>query len=269
MRKFFIEHVYIVVVVLFVTAMALAMVNAKQAIDSVLVFSAKQNAVALSNALSTFREIYTKEVVSKLIGSDFSISHNFQANDKSIPLPASMTILIGDKIGHSDGSSASLYSPYPFPWRDTTLDTFNQQAWDYLQTNPDGEFYQLIVEDEQQYIRYAKADTMKASCLGCHNSHPDTPKSDWKVGDVRGVLEIKQPIQSIVDQGTIEVSKSNILLLSAILMGLLAILLVTLTSRNKIKELREAGLELEARNGRVRAVFLPRFTRFKISINNI
>ena len=31
---------------------------------------------------------------------------------------------------------------------------------------------------------------MGAVCVACHNSHPDSPKLDWKVGDVRGIQEI-------------------------------------------------------------------------------
>ena len=37
-------------------------------------------------------------------------------------------------------------------------------------------------------------------CVSCHNSHPDSPKRDWKVGDVRGIQEISvhQPIAANV-----------------------------------------------------------------------
>ena len=37
---------------------------------------------------------------------------------------------------------------------------------------------------------------MGAACVSCHNSHPESPKRDWKVGDVRGIQEITitQPI---------------------------------------------------------------------------
>ena len=37
---------------------------------------------------------------------------------------------------------------------------------------------------------------MKDSCVNCHNTHPESPKKDWKVGDVRGIQEISitQPI---------------------------------------------------------------------------
>jgi two-component system sensor histidine kinase ChiS len=45
-------------------------------------------------------------------------------------------------------------------------------------------------------MRYAKALLMKQSCVDCHNSHPDSTKKDWKVGDVRGVREVIFPLSS-------------------------------------------------------------------------
>jgi signal transduction histidine kinase len=37
---------------------------------------------------------------------------------------------------------------------------------------------------------------MAATCTDCHDTHPESPKRDWKVGDVRGIQEvtITQPI---------------------------------------------------------------------------
>jgi adenylate cyclase len=31
---------------------------------------------------------------------------------------------------------------------------------------------------------------MGPACVECHNSHPESPKRDWKVGDVRGIQEV-------------------------------------------------------------------------------
>jgi len=33
-----------------------------------------------------------------------------------------------------------------------------------------------------------------AACVECHNSHPSSPKSDFKVGDVMGGLVISFPL---------------------------------------------------------------------------
>jgi class 3 adenylate cyclase len=37
---------------------------------------------------------------------------------------------------------------------------------------------------------------MGATCVSCHNTHPESPKRDWKIGDVRGIQEVSitQPI---------------------------------------------------------------------------
>ncbi len=31
---------------------------------------------------------------------------------------------------------------------------------------------------------------MAPACVTCHNAHPESPKHDWKVGDVRGIQEV-------------------------------------------------------------------------------
>jgi len=36
------------------------------------------------------------------------------------------------------------------------------------------------------------------ACLNCHNSHPDTPRTGWKLGDVRGILEINSNLSEQV-----------------------------------------------------------------------
>jgi hypothetical protein len=47
-------------------------------------------------------------------------------------------------------------------------------------------------------LRYAIGRRMEPSCVVCHNEHPASPKKDWKVGDVRGVLEIVRPLDEDV-----------------------------------------------------------------------
>ena len=48
---------------------------------------------------------------------------------------------------------------------------------------------------------------MKQACVDCHNSHPSSPRLDWKVGEVRGVLEIVRPLDA--DIGRIRQRLSN------------------------------------------------------------
>ncbi|NJO17622.1 MAG: adenylate/guanylate cyclase domain-containing protein [Thioploca sp.] len=75
---------------------------------------------------------------------------------------------------------------------------------------------------------------MKTSCIGCHNGHPNSPKKDWKIGDVRGIQEVILPIGSQVE-GKIQqgLLKTLIImtLITLIVLGLLALV---------IKELRKS-----------------------------
>jgi class 3 adenylate cyclase len=45
-------------------------------------------------------------------------------------------------------------------------------------------------------VRLISPVIMGTACVNCHNTHPQSPKRDWKVGDVRGIQEvsISQPI---------------------------------------------------------------------------
>ena len=90
-----------------------------------------------------------------------------------------------------------LYSPYPFPNRQSLqLDDFASKAWKALNSNPDKSFSVTETIKNIQVVRVALADTMsQQGCVDCHNAHPDTPKNDWQLDDVRGVLEVQVPIE--------------------------------------------------------------------------
>jgi PAS domain S-box-containing protein len=81
---------------------------------------------------------------------------------------------------------------------------------------------------------------MRPSCVSCHNSHPDTPKSDWVEGDVRRSLEVVFPLDI-----TVTGIRANMWNLSALfgLMALLGVSGLTLVFRR----LRRTSEELEQR----------------------
>ena len=75
-------------------------------------------------------------------------------------------------------------------------------------------------------LRYATADLMRSGCVDCHNTHPETPKNDWNVGDVRGVLEIVHPVDSVFAQIQSELRGTFILIGAMSGLGLLVLALV-------------------------------------------
>ena len=79
-------------------------------------------------------------------------------------------------------------------------DPFVMQAWNALKRDPTTAFHSFEDVDGRASLRYATADLMRESCIDCHNSHADTPRSDWKVGDLRGVLEVILPVDHAAAQ---------------------------------------------------------------------
>src|SRR5262249_6622379 len=73
-------------------------------------------------------------------------------------------------------------------------DDFEREALDHLRENSDQPYYRFAEVRGRPVLRYATARVMKQSCVDCHNSHPESPRTDWKVGEVRGVLEIIRPL---------------------------------------------------------------------------
>ena len=76
---------------------------------------------------------------------------------------------------------------------------------------------------------------MQSSCVSCHNNHPDSTKTDWKEGDVRGVLEIIRPLDRDIQRtrsglrGTLALMAT----IAALLLGL-SVLVVLFGSGRRI-----------------------------------
>ncbi len=172
--------------------------------DRLIESNAINNASRTAQMLATFRTIYTSDVVSRVRGHGVDIRHDYDEHDGAIPLPATLSIKLGEQIGSlGTGLAASLYSPYPFPWRASEgglLDDFRRAAWKGLTEQPDRPFYRFEEHRGRPSLRYATADRMRAECVNCHNTHPQTPRTGWVEGDVRGVLEVVLPLDAIREE---------------------------------------------------------------------
>lgn len=96
-----------------------------------------------------------------------------------------------------------LYSDYPFRHRADggPRDDFERAALARLRANPTEPVASFEERDGATVLRYATARVLKPACVKCHNEHPDSTKTDWKEGEVRGVLEIVRPLDR--DEGRI------------------------------------------------------------------
>lgn len=161
-----------------------------------------REAARYADALAELRTMYTSEVVEAVRSHGIEVTHDYKEKVKAIPLPATFSMELGNRItARGSGGKTLLYSAYPFAWREATgglRDAFARDAWDALRSAPAAPFFRVEETDGGRVFRYALADLMRTRCVDCHNSHKDSPKKDWKEGDVRGVLEVTIPLDAAV-----------------------------------------------------------------------
>lgn len=210
------------------------------------VHSAKQ----VAQQFKTVRGYYTKNVISKVLANEgLKPSYDHKNMDNGVPLPATFIHDMSALLEKSD-TQVKLYSPYPFPNRqDRKLDDYQQSAWAYLQANPKSTFIQSEIRDGREFVRVGIADTMVAQgCVNCHNSRADTPKDDWKLGELRGVLEIATAIDTQLARGE---GMSRTIIFAAIIVGTLLTIITVLTAKQitgPIKRMTAAMTDIAAGN---------------------
>jgi hypothetical protein len=79
------------------------------------------------------------------------------------------------------------------------LDSFEQHALTTLRQKSEQQVTELTAAASSlihERVRQVTPIIMESACVSCHNTHPASPKRDWKVGDVRGIQEVSvaQPI---------------------------------------------------------------------------
>jgi methyl-accepting chemotaxis protein len=185
----------------------------------------------------TIRAYYSENIVNKVVkGGAFKATHDHKGNDSAIPLPATFIHDLSAALRSND-TTISLYSPFPFPDRkDRKLDDFQQQAWAYLNAHPDETFSRTEARDGREVVRVAVADKMSgASCIACHNSDPQSPKTDWKVNDVRGVLEVASVIDAQLAHGA---TLTHLMIVGATGLGVILLGLTMMVTRGVTSPLR-------------------------------
>jgi serine/threonine protein kinase len=160
--------------------------------------TALESAAQESEMLEALNSYYSNQVVDRVKPFGIEVTHDYKSKKGAIPIPASLTIDLGNHIADESkrGMAVRLYSDYPFKSRKDggPKDAFEWEALGKLRMNPKDPVWRFEEYGGRASLRYTTARLMKESCVKCHNTHPESTKTNWKVGDVRGVVEIIRPL---------------------------------------------------------------------------
>ena len=161
-----------------------------------------RQAADLNAIISDIRSYYSRNVVGRIVANDGkgTPAHNYQEIDGGIPIPATLSIELGDVIRRRGNNiNYRFVSDEVFTGRAPhRLDGFESAALKSLRESgrSDHSITEISGSILRRQIRMAVPIVMGTSCVACHNKHPLSPKRDWKVGDIRGIqsITLEQPI---------------------------------------------------------------------------
>lgn len=161
-----------------------------------------QQASDLNAMISEIRSYYSRNVIARILANHgkSTPAQNYQEIDGGIPIPATLSIELGSVIGgRGNNIRYRFVSDKVFAGRAShQLDAFESFALESFRKNskPDHSVTKISGSILRRQIRMAVPVIMGTACVSCHNSHPQSPKRDWKTGDIRGIqsITLEQPI---------------------------------------------------------------------------
>ena len=160
----------------------------------------RRQASDVNSIISSVRHYYANNVVGRVLASPGTtkVVHNYKDYPGAIPIPATLSLELGKVVGEQQKNIKYRFvSDYPFQNRTPhAFDEFETDALSRLRQNSNQQLTRISSSVLSDGVRLIAPVMMEQPCVNCHNSHPESPKTDWKVGDVRGIQEvsISQPI---------------------------------------------------------------------------
>lgn len=185
----------------------------------------------LASQIMADRQYYASAIVPRITAFGGTLGEDYATVHGRFPLPATFVREASEaSVQLHNGYTARLISPWPINRKQGLIDEFQRAGFAYLDHNPDGQFIQAGMLDSRQVLRVLMPDrAVSSSCVSCHNAHPNSPRHDFKIGDIIGGLEIDVPI----DRYQSEIRKDLLLTFTGggLMCVLVGVVMITSTRR--------------------------------------
>ena len=165
--------------------------------------SPKTMADALHLVMDSDRTVYTRKIVNRLAKKEKVIkaSEHFD-DDKALVLPAQMFRFGSELVAKRAKKlpdvnfSYSLQSLWPVNKQNAPKTQAEKDGLKYVADNKGKNYYTVEELGGTKYFTAVYADVAVAPvCASCHNDHKDSPRRDFKIGDVMGGVVIRIPLE--------------------------------------------------------------------------
>ena len=137
-----------------------------------------------------FRTVYSKTIVEQANKVGVKPTEKWATEPHGIMLPAQFLKAAGAEIKEFDLGLIGLTPIYRSNLPKTEAET---QALKKMTANPDLKL--LTFPDGKQYKGLAADYAIVQACADCHNQHPQSPRKDFKQGDLMGAIVVRLDVK--------------------------------------------------------------------------
>lgn len=141
------------------------------------------------------RTFYTTEIVDRMQTRGIIFSSERWRKDGELPLPAQFLLESGRLVAKQpNGVRFRLISSWPINKRNSATTEFEQMALTKI-VETDRPYTGVTNEGKARVFKALYPDkALSSKCADCHNVHPESPKRDFKAGDVMGGVLVTIPL---------------------------------------------------------------------------
>jgi hypothetical protein len=150
----------------------------------------------IHSVIEAGRTTYSKQVVEHLTRQNILVASENWEQENTLLLPAQF-LSMSSKISNSRGVGMKyrLMSLWPLNKHNSPRSQNEKLGLEQVVRAPDKPFTWIIPRDGRWYFEAVYPDiAVSETCVTCHNNHPNSPKTDFKKGDVMGGIIIDLPL---------------------------------------------------------------------------
>lgn len=161
-------------------------------------FKPQEMADALHAVIAADREVYALHVVQRLQADEkvLTASANWK-QERALPLPSQM-LRMGSQVVQQKGAEFHyvLRSLWPINPKDAPETATEKTGLQFVAAHPETNYYAEESLGGRRYFTAVYPDiTLSAACADCHNQHQQSPKRDFRVGEVMGGVIVRVPLE--------------------------------------------------------------------------
>jgi hypothetical protein len=157
--------------------------------------SPKTVADYIHSVVQADRTFYTTEIVDRMQTRGIIFASEHWKQDGDLPLPAQFVLETGRLVAKQlNGIRFRLISSWPINKTNSPTTEFERAALKILE-NTNAPYAGVTTEGKARVFQALYPDkALSSHCADCHNVHSESPKRDFKAGDVMGGILLTIPL---------------------------------------------------------------------------